>query len=243
MSPNTTNRVFRTTESFKQELLEINDLVKSGELKILSEYKNNKTPILVEDKYGKLLMSPRSLYNNKQISILNAVDKTQYFINKATDVHKGKYTYEKAAYTGTKNKVVVTCPIHGDFEQEAQAHLQGKGCTKCKNEKTGWTYTAWSKAAPGNPGILYVIRCWSDDEEFYKIGITCQSKVGDRYHNRLRMPYNYDIVEEIVSDDRKYIYKLEKKLKRNHKELAYEPKISFGGSKSECFIKYQKIQP
>lgn len=232
-----------TKENFLQKLAESNSQYRGGELKVLGEFESILKHILVEDKYGKALMSPRSLLKDILPHLATAVNKQEYFINKATDVHKGKYTYEKAAYTGTKNKVVVTCPIHGDFEQEAQAHLQGKGCTKCKNEKTGWTYTAWSKAAPGNPGILYVIRCWSDDEEFYKIGITCQSKVGDRYHNRLRMPYNYDIVEEIVSDDRKYIYKLEKKLKRNHKELAYEPKISFGGSKSECFIKYQKIQP
>ncbi len=239
------DEVFRKIDnnSFVRELTEVNDLVKSGELKILSEYKNSTTPILVENNYGKLLMSPRSLYNNKQMSLLNAVDKTQYFINKATDAHKGKYTYENAVYKGSEIKITITCPIHGDFEQLTDTHLQGKGCTKCKNEKVGWTYTAWSKAAPGNPGILYVLRCWNDDEEFYKIGITCQSKVGARYHNRLRMPYNYEIVEEIVSDDRKYIYKLEKKLKRNHKELAYEPKISFDGSKSECFIKYQKIQP
>jgi len=235
------DEVFRKIDnnSFIQELTEVNDLVKSGDLKILSKYKNSTTPILVENKYGKLLMSPRSLYNNKPLSILNAIDKTQYFINKATDVHKGKYTYDKVVYTGATDKVTITCPIHGDFEQQTQAHLQGQGCTKCKNEKTGWTYTAWSKAAPGNPGILYVLRCWNDDEEFYKIGITCQSKVKGRYHNKLRMPYNYEIVEEIVSDDRKYIYKLEKQLKRNHKELAYEPKISFDGSKSECFINYK----
>jgi len=235
------DEVFRKIDnnSFIQELTEVNDLVKSGDLKILSKYKNSTTPILVENKYGKLLMSPRSLYNNKPLSILNAIDKTQYFINKATDVHKGKYTYDKVVYTGATDKVTITCPIHGDFEQQTQAHLQGQGCTKCKNEKTGWTYTTWSKAAPGNPGILYVLRCWNDDEEFYKIGITCQSKVKGRYHNKLRMPYNYEIVEEIVSDDRKYIYKLEKQLKRNHKELAYEPKISFDGSKSECFINYK----
>ncbi len=225
--------------NFLQKLAESNTQYKNGELEVLGEFEGILKHILVEDKYGKAVMTPRTLLKNTLPHLATAIDKTQYFINKATDVHKGKYTYEKAVYTSTKNKIIVTCPIHGDFEQQIQSHLQGQGCTKCKNEKTGWTYTAWSKAAPGNPGILYVLRCWNDDEEFYKIGITCQSKVGARYHNRLRMPYNYEIIEEIVSDDRKYIYKLEKQLKRNHKELAYEPKISFDGSKSECFINYK----
>lgn len=227
-------------DNFLQKLEESNAQYKNGELKVLGEFESMLKHILVEDKYGKALMSPRSLLKNILPHLATAIDKQEYFISKATDVHKGKYTYEKAVYKGSESKITITCPIHGDFEQEAQSHLQGKGCTKCKNEKTGWTYTSWSKAAPGNPGILYVLRCWNDDEEFYKIGITCQSKVGARYHNKLRMPYNFEVVEEVVSDDRKYIYKLEKELKRNHKELAYEPKISFDGSKSECFTNYIK---
>lgn len=227
-------------DNFLQKLEESNAQYKNGELKVLGEFDSMLKHILVEDKYGKALMSPRSLLKNILPHLATAIDKQEYFTNKATDVHKGKYNYERAVYKGSKSKITITCPIHGDFEQVTDTHLQGAGCTKCKNEKTGWTYTSWSKAAPGNPGILYVLRCWNDDEEFYKIGITCQSKVGARYHNKLRMPYNFEVIEEVVSDDRKYIYKLEKELKRNHKELAYEPKISFDGSKSECFTNYIK---
>lgn len=58
------------------------------------------------------------------------------WISKATLIHNGKYTYEKTNYTGRNKKVIVTCPIHGDFEIEAAVHLAGCGCQKCKNQAT-----------------------------------------------------------------------------------------------------------
>jgi len=45
--------------------------------------------------------------------------------------HKGKYTYDRAVYTLAKAKIIVTCPIHGDFKVEASSHLYGTGCVKC----------------------------------------------------------------------------------------------------------------
>ncbi len=222
-------------DNFLQELENRNESYRKGELKVLGDYQALSLHILVEDRYGKALMQPKVLLKGVIPCLATAVDKTQYFKNKAADVHKGKYTYDKAVYSGSRNKITITCPIHGDFEQNHSSHLSGKGCPKCKNEKVGWTYTAWSKAAKGNPGIFYILRCWNDEEEFYKVGITCQEKVKDRYHNKYRMPYNFEIVSEVSSDDRKYIYKLEKQYKRDNKDMAYMPKISFDGSKSECF--------
>lgn len=59
------------------------------------------------------------------------------FINKANKIHKFKYDYSKVIYTDSYSKVTITCPTHGDFEQEANSHLQGKGCIKCKYENQG----------------------------------------------------------------------------------------------------------
>lgn len=224
-------------DNFLQELEKRNEAYRNGELKILGDYQALSLHILVEDKYGKALMQPKVLLKGVVPCLATAIDKTEYFKNKATDVHNGTYTYDNAVYKGSGTKITVTCPIHGDFEQQVDTHLSGAGCMACKNEKVGWTYTAWSKAALGNPGILYILRCWNDEEEFYKVGITCQSKVGDRYHNKLRMPYKYEVVKEIIDHDREYVYKLEKQIKREHKKLAYKPKINFDGSKSECFTK------
>ena len=53
------------------------------------------------------------------------------FIDKANKVHNNKYDYSKSVYVSSKAKVIITCPIHGDFSQVPFSHLLGKGCPKC----------------------------------------------------------------------------------------------------------------
>ena len=57
------------------------------------------------------------------------------FIKIANSVHNNKYKYDKCMYTTKRNKVTITCPIHGDFEQTAGNHIRGTGCPKCKQSK------------------------------------------------------------------------------------------------------------
>ena len=59
---------------------------------------------------------------------------TEYFKEKSTTIHKGKYNYDKVEYKDQRSKVIITCPIHGDFLQSPQDHLQGNGCQKCKSD-------------------------------------------------------------------------------------------------------------
>lgn len=57
---------------------------------------------------------------------------TEEFINRATKLHKGIYGYDKSEYISAKGKVIVTCPVHGEFEQVAFEHYsEGCGCPKC----------------------------------------------------------------------------------------------------------------
>ena len=56
---------------------------------------------------------------------------TEEWIKKAKKVHGEKYIYDKVEYTLSNKKVLITCPIHGDFWQEATSHLSGVGCPKC----------------------------------------------------------------------------------------------------------------
>lgn len=53
------------------------------------------------------------------------------FIKAAKLVHEDKYLYDKVNYIGAKHKVKLTCKHHGEFKQEAGAHLQGAGCLIC----------------------------------------------------------------------------------------------------------------
>lgn len=57
------------------------------------------------------------------------------YVSKCNNIHNGKYAYNKTHTNGNlHNKVTITCPTHGDFEQIAQDHLNGHGCPKCAIE-------------------------------------------------------------------------------------------------------------
>lgn len=57
---------------------------------------------------------------------------TKQFIEEATVVHNGYFSYEKTEYKKSSKKVTITCPEHGDFEQTPNSHLDGRGCVKCR---------------------------------------------------------------------------------------------------------------
>ena len=59
------------------------------------------------------------------------------FIKKANEKHKGKYDYHKVDYVNAKTKVCIICPKHGEFLQNPDDHLRGRGCSKCKGEANG----------------------------------------------------------------------------------------------------------
>jgi len=53
------------------------------------------------------------------------------FIEKANKVHNNKYDYSLIEYKNNKIKEKIICPIHGQFEQRPDSHLNGNGCSKC----------------------------------------------------------------------------------------------------------------
>lgn len=54
------------------------------------------------------------------------------FFNKANKVHNSKYEYDKDSYIKISEKIKIKCPIHGWFEQMADAHSNHSyGCPKC----------------------------------------------------------------------------------------------------------------
>lgn len=60
------------------------------------------------------------------------------FFDRCMAVHDHKYTYPEQEYKGAKQKLVAICPVHGEFEQAAWAHLSGKGCAKCGAADPKW---------------------------------------------------------------------------------------------------------
>lgn len=55
------------------------------------------------------------------------------YIKKAILIHGNYYDYSKIEYINAKTKICIMCPRHGEFWQEADSHLYGKGCPKCKS--------------------------------------------------------------------------------------------------------------
>ena len=55
----------------------------------------------------------------------------QEFIDRSNIKHNNKYDYSKSIYVNGTIKVIITCKIHGDFEQVPDSHLAGRGCLEC----------------------------------------------------------------------------------------------------------------
>lgn len=172
------------------------------------------------------------------------------FINKANEVHNFKYDYSKLQYTASNKKVSIICPLHGEFKQLSNSHILGYGCSKCgfeyvgninSNNPTGWTYSEWIKTSKTSKNFdsfkVYILKCWNEEEEFYKIGRTFL-KIQKRFNSKSAIPYKYTIIK-VFEGNSDYIFKLEWDLKNINKENKYIPKLKFSGMK-ECFNKIEK---
>ena len=108
----------------------------------LVNYIKSTIPVtIICPKHGKFEQSPNSHLQGcgcpkcayEKIALKNTKS-TELFIKQASLVHNNFYNYNKTIYNKAQEKIIITCPIHGDFEQVAYAHLQGQGCPKCANK-------------------------------------------------------------------------------------------------------------
>lgn len=77
------------------------------------------------------------------------------FIRRAREKHGDKYDYSKVHYVNGQTPVTIICPIHGDFEQRPDCHIQGKGCNKCAHSKPRYTFDDFLKRAREVHGDKY----------------------------------------------------------------------------------------
>ena len=87
--------------------------------------------------HGEFLQTPGCHLNGKGCHFCSNNKKltTEEFIQKAKLVHGDKYDYSKVDYVNNTIKVTIICPIHGEFSQKPNGHLNGKGCHLCSNNK------------------------------------------------------------------------------------------------------------
>ena len=69
-----------------------------------------------------------SITNWKAIKSFNTLEER---FNK---LHNNTYDYSKSVYTKSKGKLIIICPIHGEFTKTPDEHLEGQGCPKCSKK-------------------------------------------------------------------------------------------------------------
>ena len=99
-------------------------------------HKNKTSFINFKKGYKKYCSSSCFNISTKKGKISPHRSNTEDFTKKATKKHNGFYSYEKSIYSKAKNKLIITCPKHGDFLQSPDVHVRmGCGCKKCCDEK------------------------------------------------------------------------------------------------------------
>ena len=131
--------------------------------------------------------------------------------------------------------IIAHCYDHGDFEQNASNHLAGKGCSRCAEEINalyGKTVAQHKKDRTDVDGRLYVLHMFSDNEQFFKIGIT--SKTIQTRWKSLADIYDYEVLADLPMGIVR-AWSIEQEFLRQHEKHKYDPKIYFGGV-TECFV-------
>ena len=108
------------------------------------------------------------------------------FINRSNVVHGSKYDYSKTVFKNIRTKVIIICPIHGEFTQRPKNHMNGQGCPKCGQKYAKeWSknnYEHFKKESVNRFGDIYD---FPDIENLYenshsKIRIKCR-KCGNMF--------------------------------------------------------------
>ena len=107
-------------------------------------YINNHTPIEIICKtHGSFLITPNKILSRKNGCKECNKEKIKSetlkkYLEKSKKMHNNKYDYSKVNFINLSKKVIIICPIHGEFNQSLMDHSLPHGCPKCsgKNNNT-----------------------------------------------------------------------------------------------------------
>lgn len=125
-------------------------------------YTTSRTPVTIicpiHGEFSQIPKSHRLGYGCAECGILKAtakkMGKIESFIEHARTIHGDIFNYDKVVYQGYKKKVIIICPVHGEFKQTPASHLQGNGCAQCSNRKE-LTTTEFKRRAKEVHGDTY----------------------------------------------------------------------------------------
>lgn len=143
-------------------------------------------------------------------------------------VHGSKYNYSKVHAISNKQKVVITCKLHGDFTQTPDSHLNGRGCPLCA--KSGFDM---EKA-----GTLYYLELPTFG--LFKIGITNRT-VKERFTKKDQEMFN--VLKEVKFASGRDCYSTEQRILKEYREYRYTgtPLLSSGNTEllTTCIVEME----
>jgi len=127
----------KSTEDFIKKAKEVHPDAKYDYSKV--EYKgSHKNIIIVCPLHGDFEQQPtnhlqgsRCMKCSIDVRVGTRTLNIDEFIERSKIIHNNLYGYEKVVYVNNSTEVVISCPIHGDFQQTPQSHLVGSGCNDC----------------------------------------------------------------------------------------------------------------
>jgi hypothetical protein len=168
---------------------------------------------------------------------------TEEFVKASRLIHGNSCDYTDTIHNSVKEKVTIKCNIHNIyFTTLPFNHLKGGKCRQCLSENIsnalkgkegtcGYTKTRYINQAKEREAYVYLIRCWNEEEEFYKIGKTFL-QINKRF-TKSNICYNFEVIHKHIGEAG-YVYDLENTLQREYKTYKHRPKKWFAGH-TECF--------
>ena len=163
-------------------------------------------------------------------ALKNNKSSREEFIAKANEIHNSYYSYSKLVYTGSNDKVLITCPKHGDFEQLVNNHLSYKGCPKCSHSIKSLSQVIRGEGRDTEHN-LYLARQFNDEEDFWNIGI---AKSGFERRYGKENVYEATSQKNILKAKTFIAYLIEQTLLTETEEFHYVPKNACKGIKREA---------
>ena len=141
MSPNNHLRGHRCPECFGTPKKSLIDLIKQAQKvhgnkydysKVVYNSTDEKVCIICPE-HGEFWQTPYSHLKGHRCPICSGYQRIteQVFLERARIIHKDKYDYSKMQYVDSHTKILIICPVHGEFWQRPHNHLRSAGCPRC----------------------------------------------------------------------------------------------------------------
>lgn len=217
----------KTNEEFIKEAIELHGN-KYDYSKV--EYVNNHTKVcIICPEHGEFMQKPCKhllkqgcpICGDKQNGINKRITLND-FITRCNEIHENKYDYSNVIYEGWDKQIIIICPEHGEFIQNAGAHLSGHGCPMCHQSKLESKIRKLLLTNNINFEPQYRSK-WLGRQSLdfflpdYNIAIECQ---GTQHYNKETIRWNQYDFNTIIERDLK---KSKKCIKNNIKIIYFCP--------------------